>query len=242
LLQRYNFEKDVRPLEAIDIVASGQTWPGTGISWIGGYMKDYRIAAARALLVCVSGLASLSSASAALLNFDDRPGLNRSLEDGYRGYNWLNMTTTDRRRGDYQGTGYSTGVVSGDIVAYGGSGSISGFSRDNPFDFNRVYLTTVGGTSTVAFSGYIGDALTFSRTVPIGNTPTLVNFYWKGVTNVTFQTISGDNIIFDDLRTRNVSAVPEPSTWAMLIIGFGAVGWSLRRRKRGSTEGVHVAA
>lgn len=26
--------------------------------------------------------------------------------------------------------------------------------------------------------------------------------------------------------------VPEPATWAMLMLGFGAVGWSLRRRQR----------
>jgi hypothetical protein len=29
------------------------------------------------------------------------------------------------------------------------------------------------------------------------------------------------------------SAVPEPSTWAMMLIGFGAVGYSMRRRKVG---------
>jgi hypothetical protein len=29
-----------------------------------------------------------------------------------------------------------------------------------------------------------------------------------------------------------VPAVPEPSTWAMLIIGFGAIGSALRRRRR----------
>lgn len=27
-------------------------------------------------------------------------------------------------------------------------------------------------------------------------------------------------------------AVPEPSTWALLLLGFGFVGWSLRRRNR----------
>lgn len=29
-----------------------------------------------------------------------------------------------------------------------------------------------------------------------------------------------------------VSAVPEPETWATMIIGFGAIGWSLRRRRK----------
>jgi hypothetical protein len=27
-----------------------------------------------------------------------------------------------------------------------------------------------------------------------------------------------------------MSAVPEPTTWAMMLIGFGAVGYSMRRR------------
>lgn len=30
-----------------------------------------------------------------------------------------------------------------------------------------------------------------------------------------------------------VAAVPEPSTWAMMIIGFGAIGASMRMRKKG---------
>lgn len=29
-----------------------------------------------------------------------------------------------------------------------------------------------------------------------------------------------------------VSVVPEPSTWAMLLLGFGAVGYTMRRRRR----------
>jgi hypothetical protein len=29
------------------------------------------------------------------------------------------------------------------------------------------------------------------------------------------------------------SAVPEPATWAMMLMGFGAVGYSMRRRKAG---------
>jgi len=31
---------------------------------------------------------------------------------------------------------------------------------------------------------------------------------------------------------RAAGGVPEPSTWAMMLLGFGAMGFALRRRKR----------
>lgn len=37
-----------------------------------------------------------------------------------------------------------------------------------------------------------------------------------------------DSIIFADLQLGN--SVPEPATWAMMLLGFGAVGYSIRRK------------
>ena len=36
--------------------------------------------------------------------------------------------------------------------------------------------------------------------------------------------------------TESVSAVPEPATWAMMLVGFGAVGVTMRRRVRRSEQ------
>jgi hypothetical protein len=38
----------------------------------------------------------------------------------------------------------------------------------------------------------------------------------------------GGNVSFEAGR---VGDVPEPATWAMMLLGFGAIGWQLRRRR-----------
>ena len=50
-----------------------------------------------------------------------------------------------------------------------------------------------------------------------------------------------ENITALDVRAAdvigyNVSAVPEPATWAMMIVGCGAVGFSMRRRHKAVTR------
>ena len=50
---------------------------------------------------------------------------------------------------------------------------------------------------------------------------------WRG----TFFYVGGYELSIGTLQT----AVPEPSTWTMMLLGFGAAGMALRRRKRAST-------
>ena len=37
------------------------------------------------------------------------------------------------------------------------------------------------------------------------------------------------------------SPVPEPATWAMMLLGFGAVGYAMRRRRRRHPLMIQVA-
>jgi hypothetical protein len=49
----------------------------------------------------------------------------------------------------------------------------------------------------------------------------------------TFDTVSGHNY-----GSSNVGAVPEPSTWAMMILGFAGIGFMAYRRRNGA---LHLA-
>lgn len=101
----------------------------------------------------------------------------------------------------------------------------------NFFDANSVYM---GGFN---FKGSIlapnarvqlqGGSVTGSV---IGN-----SFYSEG-TNIGGAAFSG--LTVDD---QVAGAVPEPATWAMMILGFGLIGGAMRRR-RGQIAGVAAAA
>ena len=80
-----------------------------------------------------------------------------------------------------------------------------------------------GGGNSTQFDFITGGSTVFSRafTLPSQNAGTPTGFAQQGAGLVTaFTTIDA------------VGAVPEPATWTMLILGFGAIGGTLRTRKR----------
>ena len=60
----------------------------------------------------------------------------------------------------------------------------------------------------------------------IDSTDPITSFHWEA-TNAEYLDTGIDNIYAGPL-----SGVPEPSTWAMMLLGFGAVGFRLRRARR----------
>jgi hypothetical protein len=98
---------------------------------------------------------------------------------------------------------------------YGG-GAFNGFK----LDFSGVTITgvTLDGATTLTPVG-------FSFTAD----EVLLNL--AGLTGFT-----GEQTILD--VTATASGVPEPSTWAMLLLGFGGLGYAGFRRARGSAASV----
>lgn len=96
---------------------------------------------------------------------------------------------------------------------------------DNNVTFSNVFLTGTGLAGPVALSQVLFDPNdTFLRNmISVGAGTYTLNI--QGTPGTTAGSISG-TVAFS-----SVAAVPEPGTWALMLLGFGAVGFSMRRRR-----------
>lgn len=107
--------------------------------------------------------------------------------------------------------------------------------------------TLAAATNALGFNVYLNDSpftvsffngltllggLTFDSPADLGN-----NFGFAGitsdvgVTSFRIQATNGQNINTGVDNVRIQTAVPEPGTWAFMLLGFGAVGAALRLRR-----------
>jgi hypothetical protein len=105
----------------------------------------------------------------------------------------------------------------------------------------------------LAFQGVTADSVLFTLTLADGEPNFIQSFLIdhspNGENKFAFQAINGESILnlhyaftggsADALRQVRIASteggvppVPEASTWAMMLIGFGAVGYSMRRRRK----------
>lgn len=125
-----------------------------------------------------------------------------------------------------------------------GSGTMSLDYNGSAYSFDSLNLTLGTATFTQAslFGGGPSYCLSADPTFPTMCASTSgVDSFWLGYFNPslasqTTQTSygnSGDSTLHDGWITINrVAAVPEPATWAMMLLGFGAIAFAMRGRKR----------
>ena len=114
--------------------------------------------------------------------------------------------------------------------------ALTGFSLDigSVDSYNSIRLSFVGGGSQTFTGGQLvanadGNQL-------LARTNGRFNFFASGdekIASLTF--LSGQNSF--EIDNLAVSMVPEPATWGMLLIGFGAIGYALRRRLKAERGG-----
>ena len=117
----------------------------------------------------------------------------------------------------------SFAYVAGDIVTL--SYMVSGNQRDGSTDNFSAFLSGNGVNLT--------DDTTFLGSDPFGTRTLSFVATSNGMASFGFGTTSSDNIgpILDNVGLDITSSVPEPASWALMILGFGLVGGTMRRRK-----------
>jgi hypothetical protein len=60
--------------------------------------------------------------------------------------------------------------------------------------------------------------------------------------DIRFDVLRNSNFSLATTGVQNLAAVPEPTTWAMLIAGFGMVGFTMRRAQRRQSKGAMAIA
>ncbi|MEO5492397.1 MAG: choice-of-anchor C family protein [Sphingomonas sp.] len=102
-----------------------------------------------------------------------------------------------------------------------------GANGDGPPPFKTVGVTATGNATgnysvaTTAFPPNVTNWSPFNYVFTATGTSTTLTFASTGTTAFG---AALDNV--------NVTAVPEPATWALMILGFGAVGGVMRRRRQ----------
>jgi hypothetical protein len=88
-------------------------------------------------------------------------------------------------------------------------------------------ITDWGFTSNVGLAANVGQ-LGYGVFVPTRAGPYQSNVIYFGYDD---QASNPDGDYDDFIVRATVTGVPEPATWAMLIAGFGLVGFAARRRR-----------
>jgi hypothetical protein len=118
------------------------------------------------------------------------------------------------------------GNASATLFSLNGLKSFS-FYMGSPDSYNSVQFIGDGYNETLS-----GGQFTGGNTGQSWAWGTRINFDFNGaVVNQVILRSSGNSFEVDNFAGRLSGAVPEPATWAMMIIGFGAAGSVIRRRR-----------
>lgn len=174
------------------------------------------------------------SSSLTLQNFDSFTAGNTLTSDGFVTYGSSVgtplitnsfLTSTSPNGLGRTGVGF---FLSTDQASFTFSSAVTAFAIDI-----NTFATANGSYRVVLSNGGIGNSI--FETFPGAGTGQFIGLTSvTPFTSVTLSAITGSSFTLDTLiygSRAAISGVPEPATWAMMILGFGAIGASLRIRR-----------
>jgi hypothetical protein len=143
-------------------------------------------------------------------------------------------------------------------VSFADGGTASGsFVYDADADFYPTWSISVTGGTTAALpaytyitpSGFLGiHSATMADFVAVPTTRYIRLSFLSALTNsggtIGLNTATSfecnncsirRNIVTGSVTSAGVGSVPEPASWALMLLGFGATGYAMRRRQRTKT-------
>jgi hypothetical protein len=103
----------------------------------------------------------------------------------------------------------------------------------SPFDIDNLFVVENGEIVSALFHRSTFGAPSFDQlwiNIEIFDSGTNFASLGSNSSTAVWNNQGMDGITF----TRIEAPVPEPATWAMMLLGFGAVGFAFRRRREGS--------
>lgn len=125
------------------------------------------------------------------------------IPSGYVGLDWSNFVMTHQKF--YEPEGYRNGVLSGEFLAYNGSGHPAAIGRDRPFDFVGGYFgvsTLRAEGETLIITGWHDDQEVYRESLVLSALgPIFLAADFRGVTRLEFRTehywqFTSDNLTF----------------------------------------------
>jgi hypothetical protein len=127
-------------------------------------------------------------------------------------------------------TDTSPGTI--DLTSFGNIFNIS-FLWGSVDDYNTLDFLAADGTTVLqSFGGLqIFNPANGNRTDPNTNPVVLFNLTGTDVSAFSYLRLSSTTNAFE-IDNLAINPVPEPATWALMLLGFGGIGMAMRRRRR----------
>lgn len=186
----------------------------------------------RFLCACAAAImaTAASPASASVITFDNLPSSDFTfLSAGYHGLEWGGSYDDQSWIVSSAGRGWFGGTEchSGNNFAWSNAGSALVMAGASDFSLYGFWARNgVNTLTSLAVVGYEGDTEVARKSFALNGIYRYITLNFSGVDSVRI--IAVGNTLIDDI---NVSTIPEPATYAMLLAGLGLLG-RLHRRPR----------